>query len=507
MPEYIYVLGSDGKPQMPTKRRRHVQRLLDTGKARIAEHVPFTIQLLYKNEPVLQPVVMAEDPGRTNIGAAVVGLQGACYLLAVLETRNKEIRKRMEERRAYRRASRNGEWKARQRRAKRFHTMLKAGMVMRKLPQYGEDGWITCKSIRNTEARFCNRKRPKGWVTPTVEHLIRTHINLVHKMQKFLPITDVAMEINRFAFLLLDNPTVAGVDFQNGPLKGYRSVKDAVFEMQDGVCPICGKPIAQYHHIRPRSMGGSDTLANIIGLCEDCHENVHKTEKIQKQVQAKKAGLMKKYAALSALNQAIPFIYQRLVEEFGEGHVFYCTGRETSMVRRSLGFTKTREEPLHEVDAYCIALQALRLPCKKLPAFAHVYQMKQFRRQDRAVTNHMRERTYFSDGKAVAKNRAARFEQKGDSLTTWYQKMIQQYGIKQAEAMRSRLTVRKSTRYYNTPGRLMPGAVFYYQGERLVMSGQFSYGRYLKAVGDGKTNYPAAKCRIVQQNAGIVFIR
>ena len=42
---YIYVLGMDGKPQMPTKRRRHVQKLLDTGRARIAGHVPFTIQL------------------------------------------------------------------------------------------------------------------------------------------------------------------------------------------------------------------------------------------------------------------------------------------------------------------------------------------------------------------------------------------------------------------------------------------------------------------------------
>ena len=46
---YIYVLGMDGKPQMPTTRRRHVQRLLDTGRARIASHVPFTIQLLFKS--------------------------------------------------------------------------------------------------------------------------------------------------------------------------------------------------------------------------------------------------------------------------------------------------------------------------------------------------------------------------------------------------------------------------------------------------------------------------
>lgn len=41
--DYIYVLGMDGKPQMPTKRKRHVMNLLNTGRARIACHVPYTI--------------------------------------------------------------------------------------------------------------------------------------------------------------------------------------------------------------------------------------------------------------------------------------------------------------------------------------------------------------------------------------------------------------------------------------------------------------------------------
>ena len=37
--EYIYVLGFDGKPQMPTRRKRHVLKLLKTGRARIAEDI------------------------------------------------------------------------------------------------------------------------------------------------------------------------------------------------------------------------------------------------------------------------------------------------------------------------------------------------------------------------------------------------------------------------------------------------------------------------------------
>ena len=104
---YIYVLGMDGKPQMPTTRRRHVQKLLDTGRARIVSHVPFTIQLLYDNDPVLQPVTLAEDPGRTNIGLAALSLKGDLLFSAKVETRNKEIAKLMDKRRQSRRASRN----------------------------------------------------------------------------------------------------------------------------------------------------------------------------------------------------------------------------------------------------------------------------------------------------------------------------------------------------------------------------------------------------------------
>lgn len=480
MPEYIYVLGMDGKPQMPTRRRRHVNKLLNTGKARIAEHVPFTIQLLYENNPTVQPVMMAEDPGRTNIGTAVVGLKGQLYLSAVVETRNKEIRKLMDKRRACRRASRNGERKARQRRAKRFGTMLKAGMLMRKLPQYGEDGFITCHMIRNTEARFCNRKRPKNWVTPTVEQLIRTHINLVHKIQKFLPITDVAIEVNRFAFMLLDDPTVAGVDFQKGPLKGYSNVNDAVFDQQDGKCLLCGQPIEHYHHIIPKSKGGSNTLGNIAGLCYNCHDTVHKNEDVQKALKDKKSGLMKKYAALSALNQAIPFIYKRLVEEFGKEHVFTCTGRETAMVRKSLGFTKTKQNQLHETDAYCIALLALGCTDAALPTFEYVYQMKQFRRQNRANINNQRERSYYYEGRLVAK--------KKPSVDVLF------YRLRKVPGIIIRLDVWHL------------GAVFYCNGKHHVLNGQITNGQYFKVVGDAKTNYPAKKCRIVKQNEGLVFL-
>ena len=121
--EYVYVLGIDGNHQMPTKRKRHILKLLNTGKARIVEKVPFTVQLKYQNTPVLQPIVLAEDPGRTNIGVAVLSQFGDLIFSAVVETRNKEIKKLMADRKAHRQASRRGERKARQRLAKKYGTI------------------------------------------------------------------------------------------------------------------------------------------------------------------------------------------------------------------------------------------------------------------------------------------------------------------------------------------------------------------------------------------------
>ena len=112
--------------------------------------------------------------------------------------------------------------------------MIKAGMIMRKLPQYAADKFVTCKFIRNTEARFCNRKRISDWLTPTVNHLVETHINIIRKISRYLPVTDIVIEVNRFAFMQMDNPETSGVDFQSGPLKGFNDVKAAVREQQNG---------------------------------------------------------------------------------------------------------------------------------------------------------------------------------------------------------------------------------------------------------------------------------
>lgn len=94
----IYVLNKDGKPLMPTTRGGHVRHLLKEQKARVVASKPFTIQLLYETNDVVQLLYLGIDPGRTNIGVAVVKADGTAVFTAHLETRNREIPKLMKKR-------------------------------------------------------------------------------------------------------------------------------------------------------------------------------------------------------------------------------------------------------------------------------------------------------------------------------------------------------------------------------------------------------------------------
>ena len=143
---------------------------------------PFTIRLKYDSiTHETQDVIVGEDPGRSNVGLSAVRNDGTCLMTVKCTTRNKEIPKLMADRAAHRRASRRGERLARKRLAKKLGTTMRA-ILERKLPGYG-DGVVKVKDIINTEARFNNRKRPKGWLTPTARQLLLTHINLLKKIQ------------------------------------------------------------------------------------------------------------------------------------------------------------------------------------------------------------------------------------------------------------------------------------------------------------------------------------
>lgn len=492
----VYILSASGKPLMPTTRCGHVRILLKEKKARVIERKPFTIQLNYETEEVIQPLYLGIDPGRTNIGTAVVAQNGKCVFSAQLVTRNKDVPKLMKTRGQFRMTHRQLKRRCkRQRRAKATGTNSPKGEIQRLLPGYKKP--ITCKGIRNKEARFNNRKIPTGWLTPTANHLLQTHINIVKKIQKFLPITDVVLEVNRFAFMAMENPHIQRWQYQRGPLYGKGSVKDAVYAAQDGHCLFCERNIDHYHHIVPRSKNGSEALGNRVGLCKEHHRLVHTEEEWTKKLAAMKVGMNKKYHALSVLNQIIPRLTERLGELFPQ-HTFITTGQDTYRFRENNGIPKD-----HYLDAYCIACSVIPGTNRKVSYPKEMpYDIRQFRRHDRQACHKANfNRSYYSNGKLVATNRHKAIEQKSDSL--------EEYRAIHGEKAVSQLTIKPHKPAYKDINRVMPGSLFM-DNKGNIFTLLHSEGKH-----NGVTDYfvdmqgikhLAKKCILLQKNQGIVFV-
>jgi hypothetical protein len=195
-----------------------------------------------------------------------------------------------------------------------------------------------------------------------------------------------------------------------------------------------------------------------------------------------------------------------LVDRFGEDNVYIISGRDTKDVREYVNLEKD-----HDIDAICIAsIGAGIIP--KEPEI-DCFEVKQYRRHDRALIHSQRERTYKSEGKVVAKNRKPRFEQQGLALSQWYEQQVETLGKKEANRLLSQLQVIPSKRYYNNTNRLMTGAIAKYLppkdkkpvipvGTIFIMESQLSNGQYFKFK---NKNIPTKDCIILQRNKGLVY--
>jgi len=62
---------------------------------------------------------------------------------------------------------------------------------------------------------------------------------------------------------------------------GWWSIRKEVWDRDGGRCrlikngKVCGAPAAEVHHIIPLSKGGTNTKANLISACKDCHDRRH----------------------------------------------------------------------------------------------------------------------------------------------------------------------------------------------------------------------------------------
>lgn len=83
----VYVLDSNNKPLMPTKRHGKVKHLLRSGKAVVVKRTPFTIKLLYESKGYVQPVTLGVDAGSKVVGLSATTEREELYATeAILRT-------------------------------------------------------------------------------------------------------------------------------------------------------------------------------------------------------------------------------------------------------------------------------------------------------------------------------------------------------------------------------------------------------------------------------------
>ena len=189
------------------------------------------------------------------------------------------------------------------------------------------------------KSRFLNRK--KSELMPSIQRRYDTHINLINRIKKILPITKIILETANFDIQKIKNPNIDNYGYQEGEQKDFYNVKTYILHRDNYTCQHCkGKLKDQklhVHHIIFKSKGGTDKPDNLIVLCETCHDKLHKG-KIKLNIKIRKN--FKPETFMST-------IYQRLIDDLNCDSIY---GYITKYNREKLGLPKT-----HYNDAFIIS--------------------------------------------------------------------------------------------------------------------------------------------------------
>lgn len=178
----VYVISITGKSLMPCKPAK-ARKLLRDNKAKIVKYTPFTIQLEFECENQVQDVTLGVDAGSKYIGLSATTKDRELFSSEV-ELRN-DISNKLTTRSQNRRTRRN--------------------------------------RLRYRPARFDNRvgSKNKGWLAPSIEYKIQTHITVIDNVYKILPISKIIIETASFDIQKIKNPNIQSKEYQEGEQLGF----------------------------------------------------------------------------------------------------------------------------------------------------------------------------------------------------------------------------------------------------------------------------------------------
>lgn len=309
----VYVLNMNGQPLMPCKEAK-ARKLLKNHSAKPVKREPFTIQLLFDCENQVQNITLGIDAGSKHIGLSATTEQKELYA-ADVELRNNVV-ELLSTRKQYRRARRS--------------------------------------KLRYRAPRFYNRvhSKNKGWLAPSIEQKISTHLRVVCDVYKILPVSKIIVETASFDIQRIENPNISGKEYQEGSQLSFWNVREYVLWKDNHECQCChGKSkdnILNVHHIESRKTGG-DSPNNLITLCRYCHDKYH-MGKIE--LDLKRRLSLRDAAFMGTMRWSF---YHRLKEKFPDVSMTY--GYITKNTRIQHGLPKT-----HYTDARCISGNLLAEP-------------------------------------------------------------------------------------------------------------------------------------------------
>ena len=232
----VFVLDTNKRPLNPVHPGR-ARLLLSSGKAAVFKRSPFTIILKREvQSPALELLRLKIDPGSKTTGLALVNdSSGVVVFAAELTHRGRAIKRALDDRRAVRRSRRQ-------------------------------------RHTRYRKPRYDNRRRPDGWLAPSLESRACNVVTWVKRLMRLCPVTALSLELVKFDTQALENPEINGIEYQQGTLAGYE-LREYLLEKWGRSCTYCGAtnvPL-QVEHIQCLAKDGTSRVSNLCLACEPCN--------------------------------------------------------------------------------------------------------------------------------------------------------------------------------------------------------------------------------------------
>jgi len=402
---------------MPTSNAK-ARILLKEKKAIVKTIKPFTIQLNYNTTEYTQNITLGIDSGYLNIGFSAITekkelIVGEVKLL-------KGIKERIYEKSSYRRIRR--------------------------------------QRLRYRKARWNNRtkSKPKGWLAPSLQHKLDSHIKFIDSLYRILPISKCIIEIANFDIQKIKNPDIQGKEYQQGEQLGFYNLREYILHRDDHKCqnPNCKNkdinPILELHHLNYRSNGATDRPSDLITLCTKCH-----TSENHKGFLKDWKPKLRNFKDATFMSTIRWYLINHLKEKYN--NISFTYGYITKNHR-----IVNKIEKSHYNDAFCIAngINQIRNP--------NIYNVEQVKRNNRSLEKFydakyvdIRTGEKVSGGSLTCGRRTRNKNKNGENLRIYRGKKLS----------KGQRRIRKGKYFYQ------PNDLVKYSGKIYTVKGTQSYGK------------------------------